>query len=79
MNLFQEKDINENNNASSEELKLMSKEGKLLQEDDLEPIIGLKRQVNFEKANIFFFIIFQLVKIRHKIIKYPRIKNIRCW
>jgi hypothetical protein len=55
MNLFQEKDINESNNASSEELKLMSKEGKLLQEDDLEPIIGLKRQVNFEKLIFFLY------------------------
>ena len=67
MNLFQEKDINENNNASSEELKLMSKEGKLLQEDDLEPIIGLKRQVNFEKANIFSLLFFNWSKYAIKL------------
>ena len=31
----------------------MSKEGRLLPEEDLEPIIGLKRQINYEKASIF--------------------------
>ena len=68
MNPFQEKDIVEiNRDSSSEELKLMSKEGKLLQEEDLEPIIGLKRQINYEKANIFSLLFFNWSKYAIKL------------
>ena len=68
MNSFQEKDNSENNmNSSSEELKLMSKEGKLLPEEDLEPMIGLKRQVNYEKANIFSRLFFNWSKYAIKL------------
>ena len=59
MNPFKSKENSENTiNSSSEELKLMSKEGKLLKEEDLEPIIGLKRQINYQKANIFSLLFF---------------------
>ena len=59
MNPFKSKENSENAiNSSSEELKLLSKEGKLLKEEDLEPIIGLKRQINYQKANIFSLLFF---------------------
>ena len=45
-------------NSSSEELKLMSKEGKLLQEEEMKPMIDLKRQKNYENANIFSLLFF---------------------
>ena len=68
MNQLQEKDSVEMNiNSSSEELKLMSKEGRLLQEEDLEPIIGLKRQINYEKANIFSLLFFNWSKYAIKL------------
>jgi hypothetical protein len=54
-------------NSSSEELKLMSKEGKLLPEEDLEPMLGLKRQVNYEKANIFSRLFFNWSKYAIKL------------
>ena len=68
MNQLQEKDSVEMNiNSSSEELKLMSKEGRLLQEEDLEPIIGLKRQINYEKANILSLLFFNWSKYAIKL------------
>ena len=68
MNTFQEKGIEDKNmNSSSEELKLMSKEGRLLPEEDLEPIIGLKHQINFEKASIFSRLFFNWSKYAIKL------------
>ena len=68
MNIFQEKEKNgSNTNTSSEELKLISNEGRLLPKEDIEPIIGLKRQVNFEKANIFSLLFFNWSKYAIKL------------
>ena len=47
------------NNSSSDELKLMSSEGKLLNSDDeVELNIPKKKQINFENANIFSRLLF---------------------
>ena len=68
MNILQEKEQNgSNTNTSSEELKLISNEGRILPEEDLEPIIGLKRQVNYEKANIFSLLFFNWSKYAIKL------------
>ena len=66
MNANKEKD--KDNNSSSEELKLMSKEGKLLDSDDeIEHILPFKKQVNFEKANIISRLLFNWSKYAIKI------------
>ena len=62
MNFLQEQENDEGDNTSSSELKLLSKDGKLIPEDDLEPIINMKRQVNYEKANIFSLLFFNWSK-----------------
>ena len=54
--------------SSSEELKLMSKEGKLLDSDDeVETILPIKKQVNYENANIFSRLFFSWAKYAMKI------------
>ena len=55
-------------NSSSEELKLMTKEGKLLDSDDeVENILPIKKQVNYEKANIISRLFFNWSKYAMKI------------
>jgi hypothetical protein len=56
------------NNSSSEELKLMSKEGKLIDsDDDVENMLPIKKQVNYENANIFSRLFFSWAKYAMKI------------
>ena len=62
------KDKEIDNNSSSEELKLMTKEGKLLDSDDeVENILPIKKQVNYEKANIISRLFFNWSKYAMKI------------
>ena len=67
MNILQEKENDDGDNTSSSELKLLSKDGKLIPEDELEPIINIKRQVNYEKANIFSLLFFNWSKYAIKL------------
>ena len=61
MDLNKEKE--KENNSSSEELKLMTKEGKLLDsDDDTENYFPIKKQINFENANIFSRLLFNWSK-----------------
>ena len=76
MNFLQEKENDEvSNNTSSSELKLISKDGKLIPEDELEPIISIKRQVNYEKANIFSLLIFNWSKYAIKLSNLKGLKT----
>ena len=68
MDLNKGKQKEKDNNSSSEELKLMTKEGKLLDsDDDTENIFPIKKQVNFENANIFSRLLFNWSKYAIKI------------
>ena len=63
MNSNKDKEKEKDNHSSSEELKLMSNEGKILDSDDeVESILPLKTQVNFQDANIFSRIFFNWSK-----------------
>ena len=66
MDLNKEKE--KENCSSSEELKLMTKEGKLLDsDDDTENFFPIKKQINFENANIFSRLLFNWSKYAIKI------------
>ena len=68
LNKDKDKDKEKENHSSSKELKLMTKEGKLLDSDDEEVnIIPIKKQVNFEKANFFSRLLFIWSKYAIKI------------
>ena len=57
------KEKEKDNNSSSEELKLMTKEGKLLDSDDeVENILPIKKQINFENASFFSRLLFNWSK-----------------
>ena len=61
---YKEKD----NNSSSEELKLMTNEGRLLDSDnEMEGVLELKRQINYQNANIFSRLFFNWSKHAIKI------------
>ena len=75
MNFLQEKENNESNNTSSTELKLLSKDGQLIPEEDLEPMINIKRQVNYEKANIFSLLFFNWSKYAIKLSNHKGLKT----
>ena len=75
MNFLQEKENNESNNTSSTELKLLSKDGQLIPEKDLEPMINIKRQVNYEKANIFSLLFFNWSKYAIKLSNHKGLKT----
>ena len=74
-NFLQEKENNESNNTSSTELKLLSKDGQLIPEEDLEPMINIKRQVNYEKANIFSLLFFNWSKYAIKLSNHKGLKT----
>ena len=68
MNSNKGKENEKDNNSSSEELKLMSKEGQLLDSDDgVEHILPIKKQVNYENSNIFSRLFFNWSKYAIKI------------
>ena len=76
MNFLQEKENDAvSNNTSSSELKLLSKDNKLIPEDELEPIINIKRQVNYEKANIFSLLFFNWSKYAIKLSNLKGLKT----